>query len=574
MTPPTEDLPTAPQGNGTQPGHKYVPKQNPPPPNATNTSDSGEAGWERLDAKVIWVDLARMFLSLVPMAVTTLVFGGAVDGSVLWPAAIIAVTGVAAAASDLLRWVKTRYRVTEERLEVRTGLLVRSHRSVRRDRIRSVDTTARLRHRLAGLRVVAIRAGDRTATGESTPLRLDAVSTETAARLQADLPAGSRTGSATGSETEAQAGAGGLRPPVSTLPVGTDGSARPRPDRVIATFRWGWVPYNAFTVWAFLTAAGLGWGAHWLGQSMGIDLAGFVLGLVDWNAVGTVWTVVIAVVAAGAFGVVGVGAAFVAEKWHFRLVRAETPTGTVLRTGHGLFRTRQVDRDDDRLRGVEIRRPLLWRWSRMAETSVVSTGLGGTWSTASAILPRARLTDARRVAGAVLRDERPLAAPLDAHPPAALRRRIGWAVLVSGVATGALWWTAPGWWWLVGVGLLPVALGLAVLAYRSLGHALVGPHLVTSSGLNRSTVVLRRGAVIGVTLRQSVPQRRLGLVTMRATTAAGRGSYATPDLRTGDGVTLADAVVPGLLAPYKGEMTDSHPTVRSAALPDSTRPGN
>lgn len=483
--------------------------------------------WARLDAKVIWVDLVRMLLSLVPIALTTLVFGGAVDGSVLWPAAIIGVTGVVAAVSDVLRWAKTRYRVTGERLEVRTGLVVRSHRSIRRDRIRSVDTTAKLRHRLAGLRIVAIRAGDRTATGEAAPLRLDAVSKETAARLQAELPAGSRA--------------------VAPAP-------EPEGDAVLAGFRWRWLPYNAFTVWAFLTAAGLGWGAYWFGKSVGIDLAGFVVGLVDRAELPTAWTIGFAVLAAGAVGVAGVGAAFVAEQWGFRLVRADTPNGTVLRTSNGLFRTRQIDRDEARLRGVELRQPLLWRWTTATETSVVSTGLSGTGlSTSGAtVLPRAPMTDARRVAAAVLRDQRPLAAPLRPHPAAALRRRLWWAGMTCGTLTAVLWWLGsvtplPDRSWLAGAGLVPVAAGLALLAFRSLGHALVEPHLVTSSGLNRSTVVLRRDAVIGVTFRQSVLQRRLGLVTLRATTAAGHGVYTAPDLLVSDGVKLAEATVPGLL---------------------------
>jgi hypothetical protein len=34
---------TAPQGNVTQTSHKYVTKQNPSSPNATNTFNSGEA---------------------------------------------------------------------------------------------------------------------------------------------------------------------------------------------------------------------------------------------------------------------------------------------------------------------------------------------------------------------------------------------------------------------------------------------------------------------------------------------------------------------------------------------------
>jgi hypothetical protein len=40
----TSRLATAPQGNVTQASHKYVTEQNHPSPNATNTSNSGEAG--------------------------------------------------------------------------------------------------------------------------------------------------------------------------------------------------------------------------------------------------------------------------------------------------------------------------------------------------------------------------------------------------------------------------------------------------------------------------------------------------------------------------------------------------
>jgi hypothetical protein len=45
MTVPTpiSRLATAPQGNVTQAGHKYVTKQNRPSPDVTNTLNSGEA---------------------------------------------------------------------------------------------------------------------------------------------------------------------------------------------------------------------------------------------------------------------------------------------------------------------------------------------------------------------------------------------------------------------------------------------------------------------------------------------------------------------------------------------------
>jgi len=45
-------------------------------------------------------------------------------------------------------------------------------------------------------------------------------------------------------------------------------------------------------------------------------------------------------------------------------------------------------------------------------------------------------------------------------------------------------------------------------------------------------------------------QRRAGLATVLATTAAGAGAYAIRDVGTGTGLDAADDAVPGLLAPF------------------------
>ncbi|NEC21763.1 PH domain-containing protein, partial [Streptomyces parvus] len=76
----------------------------------------------------------------------------------------------------------TRYRITASHVELRTGVLVRVRRSIQRDRIRSVDIEAKPRHRLAGLRVVKIGAGQQAAAGDSA-LSLDAVDTAAARAL-------------------------------------------------------------------------------------------------------------------------------------------------------------------------------------------------------------------------------------------------------------------------------------------------------------------------------------------------------------------------------------------------------
>lgn len=491
--------------------------------------------WQRLDPRMIWVDALQSALSLTP-AIAVAVLG---QGPRL-PVLIVAVIGVGGAVADVLRWVKTRYRVTDEHVERRTGLLVRRYRSVRRDRIRSVDTTAKLRHRLAGLRLVTIGAGQQQAAGEAA-LSLDAVSRATAEELRRTLlqPAG---------QPEGQRSQG------------------PEQGRELARIRWSWTVYNMFNVWAYLGGAGVLWGLHWLGSGLGFSPVGYVFGLVGWGGLGWVWSALIVVVGVGACGVGVLAVSFVTENWNFRLVRVPGRDGTVLRTTQGLFKTREVNRDDNRLRGVEISEPLLWRWMGVADTNVISTGLT-IWSLtpATTILPRGPVDVARPVAAAVLgQDPNPLAAPLRRHPRTALRRRRLWALWVTAAGVGLLVWLAaagplPVGAPVAGTALLPVTLGAAAISYRALGHALVGDYLVVRSGLvSRSTAALQTRAVVGWRLRQSVLQRRLGLASFTAATAAGHGAYGVSDLDADGAVVLAGQAVPDLLTPvleHSGEPT-------------------
>jgi putative membrane protein len=68
--------------------------------------------------------------------------------------------------------------------------------------------------------------------------------------------------------------------------------------------------------------------------------------------------------------------------------------------------------------------------------------------------------------------------------------------------------------------------------------------------LVRRTVALQRTGIIGWNVRRTLFQRRLGLTTVVATTAAGRGSYPMVDVDTGAGLRFADEAVPDLLAPF------------------------
>ncbi|WP_233527432.1 PH domain-containing protein [Micromonospora craniellae] len=498
--------------------------------------------WQRLSPRMIWVDLVQSILSLLPAVVAIWVMGIDPGTGQIWPLIGVAVFGLLGAIADALRWGFTRYRITASHVEVKTGVFLRVHRSIQRDRIRSVDIEARPRHRLAGLRVVKIGAGQQAAEGESA-LALDAVSAVDARALQDRL----LNPTVTPAESD--------RP----TPAGDEAATadRTRPLAVFARFQPRWVIYNMFNIWAYILAVGFGWGAFWLLGSFGVNVTGFVAGLLDWESIGWVGTAAIAFLAITVVGAIGLALSYFTEYWNFELVRVCGPEGTLLQTRQGLFTTREVNRDENRIRGVQISEPVLWRWMGVSDTSVITTGLS-MWSMSqpAAILPRAPVTAARRISAQVLGTENPFEAPLAAHPTAALRRRLWWAtatatgfglVLAWLAATGVLpyaaIWTAAALW--------PCALGAAFIAYRALGHAIAGPYLVTRSGLvSRSTTILQRSAVSTIVIRESLLQRRLGLRSVSAMTAAGYGGYDTPDIEANESVTFAVQAAPGILVPF------------------------
>jgi len=88
-------------------------------------------------------------------------------------------------------------------------------------------------------------------------------------------------------------------------------------------------------------------------------------------------------------------------------------------------------------------------------------------------------------------------------------------------------------------------------SYASLGHANSPRYLVSRRGsTRRATVHLDRSGIIGWRLQQSVFQRRMGLMTLDATTAAGRGHYEVIDADEHEILDFADAAVPDLLRPF------------------------
>lgn len=474
-----------------------------------------ETPWQRLDPRMLVVGPVKNLLQLLPFALIVLVTGRSGDLTQAW----IAIGGVATVVlAGVLRWRTTRYRITAERVELRTGWLRRERRSVPRDRIRTVDLTASPLHRIFGLSVVQVgSASGASALDRSAQVDLDAVSTAEAERLRQVL-----------------------LDRATVAPV-------ERPGTEISRLDWSWLRFAPLT---FSSLAGIG-------AVVGAGFNLLVEAGIDPRDVGIVDDTARRVAAAPLWVGIGLGGALLlavavigstvlfAERWSgYRLTRE--PDGS-LRVRHGLLTTRSLSVSDERLRGAEVVEPLLLRAGRGAQARALSTGLreGG----GGAIAPPAPRAEAHRVAAAALHAD-PVEAtrtPLRRHPRAALRRRFMRAVPPAvAIAAGAWLVDTPAG--LAALLLLPAAVALAVDRYRNLGHAVTARHLVTRlGGLRRRTVALQRDGVIGWTFRQSVFQRRAGVVTAEAVTAAGRGGYVVLDVAADDAVALADTVTPGLL---------------------------
>jgi putative membrane protein len=514
-----------------------------------------EVPWQRLDARMIAVDVTRLAGALVPLGLAVLL-RNADAAAVASTLTTLAMVAAASAVFDLLRWATTWYRITGARVEVRTGLITRRHRSMPRDRIRRVDATAKVLHRAFGLSVVTLATGEHAGSSDDV-MKLDAVTTGDAAALRRRLlgapGSGAAAGPVAGGTGPGRAEPGGAGPTVD----------EPADDRVLASLSWRWAPYDVLSFWTLaIPAVALGAVLQGL-QSIGVSLDEVaeddrVTGAFRDVSVATGVGLVVAAVAA--VGVAGALALFVETWWGFRLVRE--PAGR-LRIHRGLLTTRSISLDEARLRGIEVAEPLLLRAAGGARLHAVTTGLVGAESSrgerADALMPPAPAADVQRVAAAVLGGP---VAPTDhprlrAHPAAARRRRLtraaaagllAWAVLAAvraasdGVPLAAA----------VVPATVTIVVGLyAFDAYRNLGHGLAGAYLVVRRGsLSRRTVALQRTGVIGWTVRRTVFQRRLGLATVEATTAAGRGSYPLSDVDAGDGLRFAEQAVPGVLAPF------------------------
>ena len=470
--------------------------------------DSGGIVWQRLSPRMLLVHPVHEVLRQIPLLIGSVVLGSATGNPwwTLFGLALIVGYGVA-------RWFTTSYRIDSEEVRLRTGVLQRKVLSVPRNRIRSVSTDARLLHRLLGLTVLRLSTGQ-DARGDAG-FALDAVEADQVPRLRAILLAD------------------------SLVPAEDETRASE-----LARWQPSWLRYSplSFTGLAMIAAAvGVVYQAGAGAALQDSRLARSGLDAAERFGVAASVTVVVVVVL-GASVVLSVLRSLVT--YGNLVLRRDAD---LLHLEHGLLRLREHTFDMRRLRGGTLREPLLVRLFGGARLDAVMTGVGGAGE-ASLLLPPCPRATAETVLSELIAAQDPVSGPLHAHGPAATRRRWTRALalpLVLLVAMVALHSEMPVWTW-PAWGVLTVCCALLALdRSRALGHRVDADWLVARAGsLDRRRDCIAAAGVIGWTVRQTLLQRRAGVATLIAATAAGVKRYQVVDVPAELAWTIAAAASP------------------------------
>jgi putative membrane protein len=457
---------------------------------------------------------------------------------------IVVGTGIATLV-DLMRWRHTTYRVTDERVELRYAWIVHKLRSVPRERVRTVDLAADPVQRLFGVVKVKIGTGQQ-ATGTNSHLALDPVSRAAAEELRRVLL------------RHAEEPATGEAPAAS---------------RPLAVLDWAWLRNAPIAVTTPILGAAAFGGVMQVSEWFGAQGAVFRAVRDLFGGLSILQLIAVFVVTGVIVGVIGSLGFWVEMWWNYRLTREHG----ALRVQRGLFTTRSLSLEQRRLRGVDVFEALGTRLVGAARVDVIATGmkadLESEKSDPKTLLPAAPMALAQRVAVDVLGADPLTDVDIRPHPRAARGRRLRWAayavlalvavlVVLGLLLTTVLLHIA----WISAVVATPVVIALALDDYRNLGHGLSGDYLVSRYGAgSRHTIALVRSGVIGWTVRRSPFQRRAGLITLSATTAASKGEYFVRDVGEAEGLAFAEEAVPGLLTPFLEEVSEHRGDNRVAA---------
>jgi putative membrane protein len=521
---------------------------------------SDDVPWLRLNPRSLIVRPAKDFIRFLPVLIGLAYAGSHGGHGDYWGLGGTAIAMV----TSVWRWFNTRYRVTADRVFVRRGLINQRVLSLSRETVRSVDFSAHVIYRMLGLCEVKIGTG-RSDKRSGENFKLDALSVADAEALRAQL-LGARTRAQPRAQRTDVVGAQATTAASAEINAGTaaaidaDAGADVEAEVEIARLHPSWIRFGPLTLTGLVilgvlvgilsqvaNEAGVNYGSVSVIHSLVKRFAALSVGLKIAEGAASVLVALLVISILG----------YIALFWNYRLIRQGTQT---LRMTRGLLSTRTTSIDTSRLRGVEISEPLSLRVAGGARCIAITTGLrvgGGAERGGSLLLPPAPRRVALSVAEQVLGvPEAVVAGPLKAHGSAARFRRYSRALAADAVVVGVTAVIcaaarAPWWAWLISLVVLPLSAPLAADRYRGLGHWFDDGWLVARTGsLVRRRSILSADGIVGWRIRQSWFQRRRGLVTLTAATAAGRQHYEVHDVAMDEAIALTLAANRDLVLPF------------------------
>ena len=147
-------------------------------PQAVAALSDMETDWRRLDPRMLLVHLVQETFRLLPVLFGIIILGRSSDNGQNWFEWVFIplVVGIV-----LLRYLTTRYRITNGQIELRKGLLNKQILATPADRVRTVDVTSSPIHRVLGLGKVELGTAG---TGHGDRLVLDALTLPEARHLR------------------------------------------------------------------------------------------------------------------------------------------------------------------------------------------------------------------------------------------------------------------------------------------------------------------------------------------------------------------------------------------------------
>jgi putative membrane protein len=371
-------------------------------------------------------------------------------------------------------WRMHTFRVTHEEVEVRSGILFRTHRRGRLDRIQGINIARPLLARLVGAAKLEV-----SVAGQDANIPLAYLGSAAADDLRREiLLLASGSGGSASSPAAARAG-GVIGQRVSELLAPERAPDTAPPESVVQMH---------------------------LGRLIGsLLLSGFTVFVV----LGTIGAIIVISITREFFflfafvpTLIGFGGFYVSRFTRsLRYSIAGTPDG--IRVGFGLFSTSNETLPPGRIHAVQVNQPLLWRpagwWEIKINRASASSASGAAGQANTTILPVGNLEDVRRVLGLVL--------PSIVDPEAiALLER---GLTSSGGDDGFT--TSP-----------RRAAALRWFSWRRNGFALVpGAVLLRRGAIWRELIVVPEARMQSVAIHQGPLGRLLELATLRLHTVAG-----------------------------------------------------